>query len=279
MLAARERSADTLLCVGLDPVLGKLPDIVEPDENICAALRFWGIGVADATSAHALAFKPNLWHWLSKGIEGLTALIDVVAHIRSMHRTIPVVLDAKVGDIGPTCEEAARLAFDVIRAHAVTATPYVGLEALRPLYMRPERGVILVDKTSNVGADEFQDVTTVDGEEHTPLYLRVAREAAVRWNADYGNFALVAGATKPSAVGDIRRIVGDAMPLLVPGFGAQGGSVRQVIPVAVDSKGGGVMANASSSIGHASNGRDYEQAAERAARTLKEEINRYRPRR
>lgn len=273
MLAERERKAKTLVCVGLDPIYRSdkqlLPMHLDPGEDMWTALRFWGFGVVDATAEHALCFKPNLWYWLNKQ-GGLAALIEVVEYIRKKYLDIPVILDYKVGDIGATSQEAAEFAFDMVKVHAVTATPYVGMEALKPLFeRRPDHGVIIVAKTSNNGAEEFQDFYE---EAHGLLFELVAR-SVVGDNEDYGNLCLVAGATQPRAVGGIRQIVGDDIPLLVPGLGKQGGSVEEVIPVAINSRGGGVMANSSSGISHASNGRDFAQAAEKAAEQFKREIN------
>jgi orotidine-5'-phosphate decarboxylase len=183
---------------------------------------------------------------------------------------VPVILDAKRGDIGSTAQRYAAEAFDRYRADAVTANPYLGQDSLQPFLDRADKGVVILCRTSNAGAGDLQDLL-VDGR---PLYQRVAEKVARDWNAN-GNCALVVGATWPEQLREVRAIVGD-VPFLVPGVGAQGGDVEAVVRNAKTTNGTGLVVSSSRAILYASSGGDFAQAAGNAARALRDEINRYR---
>lgn len=267
-LRARWHEADTLLCVGLDPDPAKFPAHLAADPD--RLFRFCR-EIADATAEFACAFKPQIAYF-SAHAGGEEALARLIAHLHTAHPEVPVVLDAKRGDIGSTAEQYAAEAFDRFRADAVTLNPYMGRDSAAPFLARADRGCIFLCHTSNPGARDFQELL-VDGE---PLYRRVARAIATEWNGN-GNCALVVGATFPEELRVIRELVGE-MPLLVPGVGAQGGGVDAVVRNGRTADGTGLMINSSRGILYASRGEDFAQAAARAARALRDEINRCRKR-
>jgi orotidine-5'-phosphate decarboxylase len=183
-----------------------------------------------------------------------------------------VILDAKRADIGTTNLGYVQAAFDIIGVDAITVHPYLGKEALAPFLARKEKGIIVLAKTSNPGAGEFQDLPVGDLQE--PLYQVVARHVAQNWNAN-GNCALVVGATYPADLKKVRAIIGD-MPILIPGIGVQGGEIAATVAAGKDSRGWGMIINSSRGVIFASKEDDFAQAARRATKELRTEINRYR---
>jgi orotidine-5'-phosphate decarboxylase len=266
-LRARWRQADSLLCVGLDPDPARFPDAFASDEE--DALFAFCRDIVDATAAYACAFKPQIAYFAAHN-GGELALQRLIAHINACHADVPVILDAKRGDIGSTAEQYAVEAFDRYGADAVTLNPYMGRDSAQPFLARNDRGCVFLCHTSNPGARDFQELLA-GGE---PLYQRIARTIAGEWNAD-GNCALVVGATFPEELKVIRDIVGD-MPLLIPGIGAQGGDVGATVRNGRTADGMGLMINSSRGILYASSGADYADAAAEAARALRDEINQYR---
>ena len=258
-LRDRWHTADTLVCIGLDPEPAKFPARFANDPD--AVFNFCR-GIADATAEFACAFKPQIAHFAALGAED--ALERLVAHLRQAHPSVPVILDAKRGDIGSTAQRYAAEAFDRYAADAVTVNPYLGRDSVQPFLDRAERGVVILCRTSNPGAGDLQDlpVRTASGER--PLYQHVAETIARDWNGN-GNCALVVGATWPEQLREVRAIVGD-MPLLVPGVGAQGGDAEAVVRNAVSKDGTGLMISSSRAILYASSGDDYAEAAATAAR-------------
>jgi orotidine-5'-phosphate decarboxylase len=259
------RKNHSLLCVGLDPDLKRIPDHLRqrprPLFEFCRA-------VVEATADLVCAYKVQAAFFAAFGRE--KDLEEVIAYIHGRYPGIPVILDAKRADIGSTAEFYAQEAFDRYQADAVTVNPYLGGEALAPFLERKDRGVIVLCRTSNPGAGEFQDLLC-DGER---LYRIVARKAAQEWNT-HGNVLLVVGATYPKELGEIRSLVGD-MPLLVPGIGAQGGDTRETVSRGKTADGTGLIINASRSVLYAATGKGFAEAARQAAMALREEINRYR---
>ena len=270
-LRARWKTADSLLCVGLDPDPARFPDAFASDEHMDNGEALFGFcrDIVDATAGYACAFKPQIAYFAAHN-DGELALQRLIAHINAVHADIPVILDAKRGDIGSTAEQYAVEAFDRYGADAVTLNPYMGRDSAQPFLARNDRGCVFLCHTSNPGARDFQELL-VDGE---PLYQRIARTIAGEWNAD-GNCALVIGATFPEELKTIRGIVGD-MPLLIPGIGAQGGDVEATVRTGRTADGMGLMINSSRGILYASSGADYAEAAAEAARALRDEINHYR---
>ena len=256
---------DSLLCVGLDPEPARLPESLrgKPDAvfEFCRA-------IVDATADLVCCFKPQIAHFAAQRAED--ALERLIAHIHTAHPGIPVILDAKRGDIGSTAQHYATEAFDRYRADAVTANPYLGRDAVQPFLDRADRGVIVLCRTSNPGARDLQDLQ-VGGR---PLYQHVAQLVARDWNS-HDNCAVVVGATYPAELGAVRALVGD-MPILVPGVGAQGGDVEAVVRNGRNSRNAGLIISSSRAILNASAGADFAAAARTQAQQLRAEINRYR---
>ena len=265
-LRRRWASSGSLVCVGLDPEPAKFPARFSGDPD---AVFAFCRDIADATAEYACAFKPQIAHFAALGAE--QALERLVAHIHAAHPGIPVILDAKRGDIGSTAQRYAAEAFDRYGADAVTANPYLGGDSLQPLLDRADRGVVILCRTSNPGGADLQDLLVRrEGEAGPgrPLYQHVAETAARAWNG-HGNVALVVGATWPGQLREVRTIVGD-MPLLVPGVGAQGGDAEAVVRNARTADGTGLVVSSSRAILYASSGDDYAEAAARAARALRD---------
>ena len=264
-LRARWKAANTLVCVGLDPEPAKFPARFAGDPD---AVFAFCRDIADATADYACAFKPQIAHFAALGAED--ALRRLIAHLKSAHPDVPVILDSKRGDIGSTAQHYASEAFDRYGADAVTVNPYLGRDALQPFLDRADKGVIILCRTSNPGAGELQDLLVAG----RPLYQHVAEKAALEWNAN-GNIALVVGATWPGQLAEVRALVKD-MPLLVPGVGAQGGDAGAVVSNAKLADGMGLMVSSSRAVLYASRGDDYAEAAARAARELRDAINLHR---
>ena len=268
-LRARWQSADTLVCVGLDPEPAKFPARFAGDPD---AVFAFCRDIADATAEFACAFKPQIAHFAALGAED--ALRRLIAHLHATHPGVPVILDAKRGDIGSTAQRYVAEAFERFDADAVTVNPYLGRDSVQPFLERADKGVVILCRTSNPGAGDLQDLPIAHAGSTRPLYQHVAETIARDWNG-HGNVSLVVGATWPEQLREVRAIVGD-MPFLVPGVGAQGGDVAAVVTNAKTADGAGLMVSSSRAILYASNGDDYADAAARQARTLRDAINRHR---
>ncbi|MFM1887630.1 MAG: orotidine 5-phosphate decarboxylase [Pseudomonadota bacterium] len=260
--AARNQS---LLCVGLDPEPARFPASLQQHPR---ALFEFNRAIIDATADFACCFKPQFAHYAALAAED--QLADTIRYIHEHHPGLPVILDSKRGDIGNTAQRYADEAFVRYAADAVTVNPYMGGDTLQPYLQWADRGVVILCRTSNPGARDFQDLR-IDG---TPLYRVVAERAATQWNTA-GNCLLVVGATYPAELAEIRAVVGD-MPFLVPGIGAQGGDVEAAVKAGRTADGRGLLVNSSRGILYASQGEDFAAAARAAARALRDEINRYR---
>ncbi len=270
-LRARWQQADSLVCVGLDPDPAKFPDALVDDDD---ALFSFCRDIVDATAGYACAFKPQIAYFAAHN-GGEAALQRLIAHINGTHPDVPLIRDAKRGDIGSTAEQYAVEAFERYGADAVTLNPYMGRDSAAPFLQYNDRGCVFLCHTSNPGARDFQELTMSDGSGGgEPLYQRIARTIAGEWNAD-GNCALVVGATFPEELKVIRGIVGD-MPLLIPGIGAQGGDIEAVVRNGRTADGTGLVINSSRGILYASSGAGYAEAAADAARDLRDAINRFR---
>lgn len=290
-LRSRWSEADTLLCIGLDGELERLPLSVRAGQTgllslgeeregstVEGSLISFHQAIIDATADLVCAYKPNAAFFEAYGPAGLRALIRLIAYVHARYPSVPVLLDAKRGDIGSTSLAYARAAFDVCDADAITLNPYLGGEALTPFLEHRERGIFIVCRTSNPGSAELQEmqVSLPNGLGNEPLYVALARRVAEEWNAN-GNCGLVVGATYPDDIAQVRAVVGD-MPLLVPGIGAQGGDLEGTLRAGMDSVGQGLLISASRSVIYASSGLDFAQAARREAKRLNREINRIRDR-
>lgn len=256
----------SLLCVGLDPDPAQLPPGVDPGEFLAA--------IVEATADLVCCYKPNIAFFepdLGPGIERLRRLIAGVPD------GVPVLLDAKRGDIGHTATFYARAAFDSLGADAVTANGYLGRDAIAPFLAYADRTTFLLVRTSNPGARDLQDVRLADGR---MLFEHVAALAA-EWNGEHGNVGLVVGATYPEEARRIREICPD-QPMLMPGIGAQAGDLEAAVRAGIDARGAGVLVNASRGVmyaGASAGARtlgDWARAARSAASELREAINRAR---
>lgn len=263
-LSARARAADTLLCVGLDPDRGRMPDGI-PDSAAGAAELC--TRVIDATADLAVAYKPNLAFFLAWGREGLDALYSVRQRIPA---EVPVILDCKVGDVDSTSAAYATSWFDELGVDAITVHPYLGEDALAPFMEYAGKGVIVLAKTSNPGSGDLQDRTLADT--GAPVYRYIARRAAT-WNEAYpATLGLVVGATWPEQLREIRQDA-PSLPILLPGLGAQGGDLDASLAAALRPDGTGVLCSVSRGIMYASSGDDVADAARAAASGFRDRIN------
>jgi orotidine-5'-phosphate decarboxylase len=264
-LARAQTVSGGLLCVGLDPDPAKLPpDLGREPQPLLAFNR----RIVDATADLTAAYKPQIAFYSALGRE--TELVESIRYIRDRAPHALVILDAKRNDIGNTAEAYAREAYDRYGADAVTVNPYMGDDSMRPFLARPDRGAIVLCRTSNPGARDFQDLL-VDG---VPLYRRVAAHADRHWNA-LDNLMLVVGATYPQEMAELRR-AHPRLWFLVPGIGAQGGDLPSTLAAGLDAEGAGLLINSSRGIIYA--GAGEPGAIRAAAADLHAAINRGRRR-
>jgi len=233
-LAQLDRAAtknNSLVCIGLDVDLKLLPTT---SNNLLEKIFTFNKSIVDATKDLVCAYKPNSAFYEQYGLEGFSALLKTIEYIKS-NTDIPVILDAKRGDIGNSSAAYAASAFKVFQADAVTVNPYMGYDSIEPFLSYEDKGVFILCLTSNPGAQDFQ----------SEIYLKVARQAA-SWNK-HDNCGLVVGATRPEQLKEVREIVGD-MPILIPGVGAQGGDVALTVKNGVNKKGLRAVINSSRAI-------------------------------
>jgi len=261
VLERRVDDSSSLLCVGLDPHVSLLPEA-----SAEAALDFC-LGIVQETSAYAAAFKPNAAFFEFFGASGWDALSELIRTIKT--DGIPIILDAKRGDIASTADAYAKSAFEHLRADCITLNPYLGKDSLEPFIRNPEKGAFLLCKTSNPGSDDLQNlkVASRDVSDDAPLstfylYEYVAK-LAQRWNTD-NNLGLVVGATQPEALTNVRAAAPDLW-FLSPGVGAQGGDLATALKAGLRKDGKGMLINVSRSIAKA-------ESPKRAAGELRDEI-------
>jgi orotidine-5'-phosphate decarboxylase len=254
--------SDSLVCVGLDPEVERFPPHIAAGAK--PILEF-NRAIVDATADLVCAYKPQFAHYAARAAE--EELEGTIEYIHKSHPGVPVILDAKRGDVGHTAERYAIEAFERYGADAVTVNPYLGADALEPFLRHADKGVIILCRTSNPGAHELQDLVAGGRK----LYQMVAELAARRWNSR-GNCGLIVGATYPADLAEVRAIVGD-MPLLVPGVGAQAGDVAQAVRAGQSADGTGLIVSSSRALLYASTGDDFASAARAATQRLRAEIN------
>ena len=257
------QNTDSLLMVGLDPDPSRMPSGLAGNPD---GLFVFCREIIDVTAPYVCGFKPQIAYFSAIGAEPV--LHRLCQYIRTEYPDLVLMLDAKRGDIGSTAEQYAVEAFDRYQADAVTINPYMGLDSAQPYLDRVDKGVIVLCRTSNPGGADLQAIS-VDG---VPLYLTVAEMVAKRWN-QHGQCGLVVGATYPEELARVRQCVGDQMPLLVPGIGAQGGDVLATCQAGCNNNGTGMMINSSRAILYASSGDDWHQASAQAAQATRDAIN------
>ena len=255
-LARRWSQHKSLLCVGLDPDPARFPRHLQGPEAILDFCR----AIVDATHDLVCAFKPQIAYFAANRAED--QLEALIAHIHTAWPGIPVILDAKRGDMGATSDQYAREVFERYGADAVTLQPYQGYDAIAPYLAYGHKGAILLCRTSNPSGDELQSLTVRSDRGDEPLYLHVARLIAERWNTN-GQCGLVVGATYPRELAAVRGVVGD-LPILVPGIGAQGGDLEASV-AAGRTAAGGMMVSSSRAVLYAGHDEDFAAAARQVA--------------
>jgi orotidine-5'-phosphate decarboxylase len=253
---------DSLACVGLDPLIERLPAHIAAHAS---PIFHFNKAIIDATADLVCAYKPQFAHYAA--CEAEDQLERTIEYIHRAYPGIPVILDAKRGDVGSTAERYAIEAFERYGADAVTVNPYLGGDSLEPFLRYADKGVLVLCRTSNPGARDLQDLD-VGGRR---LFVVVAELAATRWNSR-GNCLLVVGATYPQELAEVRAITGD-MPFLLPGVGAQGADIRAAVTAGQSADGRGLIVSSSRAIIHASSGVDFAAAARAATILLRDEIN------
>lgn len=260
-LAAASAAAESLVCVGLDPEVERFPAHLRARPD---AILAFNRAIIDATADLVCAYKPQIAHYAAVGAE--EQLQDTLRYIREKAPGVPIILDAKRGDIGSTAEKYAREAFERYGADAVTINPYLGRDSAEPFLQYADKGVVILCRTSNAGSGEFQNLQVGDRK----LYQIVAERVAGEWNSR-GNCLLVVGATYPGELADIRARTGE-MTFLVPGVGAQGGDVDEAVRNGRAKQGAGLVINSSRGILYAGSGEDFATAARRATLDLRAAI-------
>jgi orotidine-5'-phosphate decarboxylase len=253
----RAKAADTLACVGLDPELHRLPTRFQTGPHPFFAFNRW---IIEQTAAFTAAYKPNMAFYEARGVEGMRELKLTIDYLRAEHPAIVTLCDAKRADIGNTNYGYVSSIFDTMGFDAVTLHPYLGREALAPFLDRADKVSILLCRTSNPGAGEFQDLISED----MALWEHVASKVSREWNT-LGNCMLVVGATYPDEMRRIRAIAPE-LTFLVPGIGAQGGDIASVVASGLNANGLGLMLSSSRGI-------LYSDDPAHAAKQLREEIN------
>lgn len=261
MLQQRWSDKTRMLCVGLDPDLAKMPASIQRSEQPFYA---FAREIIDATADYVCAYKPQIAYYAAYGAE--VQLEKTIAYIKDNYPQIPVILDAKRGDIGDTASMYAKEAFERYQADAVTVNPYMGGDTIDPYLAYGDKGVIILCRTSNIGSSEFQTLKC-DGE---MLALRVAKMALAK-SAHNKNIALVVGATYADELRVIRQIVGE-MPLLVPGVGAQGGDLSAVIQNGLDANAQGLIINSSRAVIYAGHDDDFAEKAAAVCQSYQHQI-------
>jgi orotidine-5'-phosphate decarboxylase len=266
-LVAASRQQNSLLCVGLDPEYERFPASLQKLPKDQAVIHFCQ-AIIETTAPFVSAFKPNIAFFEALGTGGMQVFQAVLSTIPAH---IPIIVDAKRGDLGNTARHYATAFFDIYKCDAVTVNPYLGYDSVAPFLAYPDKGVILLCRTSNPSARDFQDLLIRQEDGRTrPFYEIVARRIQ-SWNIA-GNCGLVVGATYPQELQTIRAICPD-MPILIPGVGSQGGDLAASVQAGIDSHGERAILAVSRSILYASNGDDFADAASEEARSLRDRMN------
>ncbi len=257
-LSSTSKKNDSLLCIGLDPDIEKIPSFLR---SVSDPLFEFNKRIIDATKDLVIAYKPNLAFYEALGLEGLKSLAKTMGYIPD---DIPVIGDAKRGDVGHSAKAYARAMFDVLGFDAVTVNPYLGVDSITPFMDYEDKGVFVLCRTSNPSAKEFQDVGP------KPLYQLVA-ESVAKWNV-HKNCGVVVGATYPDELRKIRELVGEDMWILIPGVGAQGGDLRAAVKSGTNLRGERAVICSSRSILYAGAKDDFDKKAREVALALRDQI-------
>jgi orotidine-5'-phosphate decarboxylase len=254
--------SDSMLCIGLDPDLKKMPSGIDLSPS---GIEKFCIEIIKATAEYACAFKPQIAYFAANRAEAALENIIGVLHEQAPHAT--VILDAKRGDIGATAAQYAIEAFERYRADSVTLSPYMGHDSVEPYHQYPDRGLFLLCRTSNPGGNDLQFLNT---EHNEPLYQTVAKLATTAWNP-HKQVGLVVGATYPEEIAAVRQITGDTA-LLVPGIGAQGGNLQATVKNGLSSRGWGLLINSSRAVLYADSSAGFAVGAASEARRTRDAI-------
>jgi len=261
-LSTASKKNDSLLCIGLDPDMEKIPSFLSSADD---PVFEFNKRIIDATKDLVITYKPNLAFYEALGLDGLKSLMKTMEY---MPDNIPIIGDAKRGDVGHSAKAYASAMFDVLGFDAVTVNPYLGADSITPFLDYEDRGVFVLCRTSNPSARDFQNLGS------KPLYQIVA-ESVVKWNL-HKNCGLVIGATCPDELMKIRTLVGEDMWILIPGIGAQGGDLRAAVKSGTNSRGERAIISSSRSILYASSEGDFDKKAREVALALRDQINLFR---
>jgi orotidine-5'-phosphate decarboxylase len=262
MLQGAQRRNGSMLCVGLDPEPSRFPAGLKGDAgkifDFCAR-------IVDATADLVIAFKPQIAYFAAHRAEG--QLEQLMEHMRRTAPQVPVILDAKRGDIGSTAEQYAKEAFERYGADAVTLSPFMGFDSVQPYLKYEGKGAFLLCRTSNPGGDDLQNQHLADVQGAPRLYEHIAKLAQGPWNTN-GQLGLVVGATYPAEIEAVRKVAPD-VPLLIPGVGAQGGDALATVKAGWRAH-APIVVNSSRAILYASGEEGYAEAARREARKTRD---------
>ncbi|MHC1707031.1 MAG: orotidine-5'-phosphate decarboxylase [Bacteroidales bacterium] len=259
------RKKESFLCIGLDSDINKIPQHLLDNED---PVYEFNKQIIDATHPFTVAYKPNLAFYESRGTKGWISLEKTIKYLHSFGDNVFTIADAKRGDIGNTSEQYARTFFESMDFDAVTVAPYMGIDSVSPFLKFPEKWVILLALTSNEGSFDFQMLPVKENEIETPLYQTVIKKA-LQW-ATTDSMMFVVGATRAEELAKIRKIIPDHF-LLIPGVGAQGGSLTEVARYGIN-KSCGLLVNSSRNIIFASNQEDFSEKAREEAQKLQQQM-------
>lgn len=269
-LLTASRQQNSLLCIGLDPEPKRFPARLH-GIPVARAVAHFCRDIIEATAPYVCAYKPNLAFFEVLGPEGMYVFQEV---LHAIPAEMPVIVDAKRGDLGNTARNYAATVFDVYGCDAVTVNPYLGYDSVAPFLAYHEKGVILLCRTSNPSARDFQDLLVQDEKGQVRPFYEVVAQRVQSWNKE-GNCGLVVGATYPQELHTIRSMCPD-MPILIPGVGAQGGDLEASVLAGMDAFGERAIIAVSRSVLYAGNGSDYASVAANEVGVLRDRINRAR---
>ncbi|MBW0454262.1 MAG: orotidine-5'-phosphate decarboxylase [Candidatus Kinetoplastibacterium crithidii] len=258
--------SNSLLQIGLDPNPKNFPYELKNKKN--SILKFC-IEIVEATAQYTCSFKPQIAYFSALRAE--EQLEELCSYIKDKYPLLPIILDAKRGDIGTTAEQYAIEAFERYKADAVTINPFLGLDSILPYMEWKDRGIIILCKTSNPSGSDLQFLELKNG---MMLYEYIAEIVSKKWNTN-NQFGLVVGATYPRELSIVRKIVGERMPILIPGIGFQGGDIQNTVLSGVNKTNRGIMINSSRSILYSSKDDNWRKAASESAKSLKNLINNF----